>query len=375
MKNKTLVNFLLSTILLGLLVSSSPNFAHLSPEQQSGLIVANPTSYFQIAPKFKLAPEHATDKLLNTIARLQQPNWEFERLKRILDASQMIKAELFLLDAWGRFSQTQRQALLHDIVKQGAFDTLQALSTRYTLSEEFTTLLQVWRGKPVSSFSQSALLAPFQLSSQMQWGSQSCQFTLALIASDLKGLHHLQVLKRAFELRPEPKRGVYCLSRPIYVAEKLNCEKYRGFATCKLQNSDTFAHYDHLVLMARDGLANVRHHTMTLTPDSTYNTFIHELMHFSGFEDEYPVATEKAKWLCANSGHKAPNLYVGEQAPNNWVPSRTCEHGKLPSYKPSKVHSLLEYQSIKLNETYRKKWLLVLNSQRSIDNLAVNSAE
>ncbi|AXQ98667.1 hypothetical protein [Pseudoalteromonas piscicida] len=375
MTNKTRAKHLFIFMLIGLLFSSSPNYAHLSIAQKSALIVTNPNSYFAIAPALEVSPSQASTQLVEAIANLKQPSWEYERLQRTLNAKEKNSTRLFLLDTWSRLDIRQRQLVSERLVSLGRHDLLYALSKRYTLNPELTALLAVWQGKSVTTFLNNPYLRQFQSLTELQHSSASCQFNLALIASDLGGLQRLQALKHGYEQQPEPAKGVYCLSKPIYAANKLSCKTHKGFAMCDLQHEQRLSKYDHLVLMATEGLANVNGKHMTLTATSTYNTLVHELMHFSGFEDEYPIPAHKAKWLCATSGKKAPNLYVGEQAPNNWAPSRTCELGKLSSYKPSSSHSLLEYQSIKLDENYRKRWLAVLNSRRLEDKIAVNSAE
>ncbi|MCG9759054.1 hypothetical protein CWC29_003665 [Pseudoalteromonas sp. S4498] len=375
MTNKTRAKHLFIFMLIGLLISSSPNYAHLSIAQKSALVVANPNSYFAIAPELEVLPSQASAQLVKAIAGLQQPKWEFERLQRSLSAQEESSTKLLLLDAWPRLNRQQRQQVSEQLISLGQYHLLYALSKRYALNSELTSLLAVWQGKAVTTFLNNPYLGQFYTLSERQHSSVSCQFNLALIASDLDGLQHLQALKNAYERQPEPGKGTYCLSTPIYAANKLSCKTQRGFAVCDLQHEQSLSKYDHLVFMAAEGLANVSGRHMTLSASSTYNTLIHELMHFSGFEDEYPIPAKKAKWLCATSGQKAPNLYVGDQAPNNWAPSRTCELGKLPSYKPSNSHSLLEYQSIKLDENYRKRWLTVLNSRRLEDKIAVNSAE
>ncbi|MCX2768874.1 hypothetical protein [Pseudoalteromonas sp. B530] len=375
MTNKTRAKHLFIFMLIGLLFSSSPNYAHLSIAQKSALVVANPNSYFAIAPVLEMSPSQASTQLVKAIADLKQPSWEFERLQRSLSAQEKNSTKLLLLDTWSRLNRQQRRQVSEQLISLGRYHLLYALSKRYALNPELTSLLAVWQGKPVTTFLNNPYLRLFQTLSERQHSSASCQFNLALIASNLDGLQRLQVLKHAYEQQPEPAKGVYCLSKPIYAANKLSCKRQRGFAMCDLRYEQGLSKYDHLVFMATEGLANVSGKHMTLSATSTYNTLVHELMHFSGFEDEYPVPAKKAKWLCATSGQKAPNLYVGDHAPNNWVPSRTCELGKFSSYKPSNSHSLLEYQSIKLDANYRQRWLAVLNSIRLEDKIAVNSAE
>ncbi|XQF89831.1 hypothetical protein ACOBV8_14215 [Pseudoalteromonas espejiana] len=90
-------------------------------------------------------------------------------------------------------------------------------------------------------------------------------------------------------------------------------------------------------------------------------------MHFSGFEDEYPLAASKQKWLCAKKGFVAPNLYIsqGETAPTGWYKSESCQQGGV-AYKPSEHWSIMQYQQLGLSKRYRALWKAQIQLQQSL---------
>ena len=115
--------------------------------------------------------------------------------------------------------------------------------------------------------------------------------------------------------------------------------------------------FTHLVMFADKGKANVHNGIMFLDRQDTYDVFIHELAHFSGFIDEYPLSQELAKRVCA--GVDAPNI-VFKQATNSkadrqyWqsmglqnnidlFAARTCDNHSTQAFKASKQLTFMEY--------------------------------
>jgi hypothetical protein len=115
--------------------------------------------------------------------------------------------------------------------------------------------------------------------------------------------------------------------------------------------------FTHLVIFADKGKANVHNGIMFLDRQDTYDVFIHELAHFSGFIDEYPLSQELAKRVCA--GVNAPNI-VFKQATNSkadrqyWqsmglqnnidlFAARTCDNHSTQAFKASKQLTFMEY--------------------------------
>ena len=368
---KTLCVFLL----LLALTSSSSNYSHLSSATLQRWLVKSPHLYFQMASHLTVTPVQASHSLVRALAQLPLINWQFEQLRRALGSAPQQRRKSLLLTRWHKLNQQQRHQLAELLLQTSQWRLLAEVKKLGGVPQSHQVFTQLAQANKVVKLPRHKELDHYQLLDEVSKPTHHCRYHIALIASDLKGLRQLQQLKVAFEQQPEPQAGVYCLSKPIYAAKRLNCAEKDRFAKCRLAASSIAESFDYTVLMAAKGHANVVGQQMTLAHTSNYNVFIHELMHFSGFEDEYPVALAKAKWLCAKSGYKAPNLYVGEHAPYNWVPSRTCKHGKLASFKPQKGYSLLEYQSIKLSEKYRELWLAALNLASSSPLSRVNSAE
>lgn len=115
--------------------------------------------------------------------------------------------------------------------------------------------------------------------------------------------------------------------------------------------------FTHLVMFADKGKANVHNGIMFLDRQDTYDVFIHELAHFSGFIDEYPLSQGLAKRVCA--GVDAPNI-VFKQAeqleadrqywqsiglPNNTdiYAARTCDNHGTQAFKTSSQLTFMEY--------------------------------
>lgn len=115
--------------------------------------------------------------------------------------------------------------------------------------------------------------------------------------------------------------------------------------------------FSHLVMFANKGKANVHNGIMFLDRKDTYDVFIHELAHFSGFIDEYPLSKELAKRVCA--GVDAPNIVfkqsqqievdrqywqsIGQQNSTDLYAARTCDNHTTQAYKASKQLTFMEY--------------------------------
>lgn len=106
--------------------------------------------------------------------------------------------------------------------------------------------------------------------------------------------------------------------------------------------------FTHIVIFADKGKANVHNGIMFLDKKDTYDVFVHELAHFSGFIDEYPLSTALAKRVCA--GVDAPNLefkQAGEQAElSSKALARTCDNHTAQAFKVSSKLTFMEYHDI-----------------------------
>jgi hypothetical protein len=129
--------------------------------------------------------------------------------------------------------------------------------------------------------------------------------------------------------------------------------------------------FTHLVMFADKGKANVHNGIMFLDKRDTYDVFIHELAHFSGFIDEYPLSKGLAKRVCA--GVDAPNIVfkkveqskadrhywqsIGLQNDTDIFAARTCDNHATQAFKASSQLTFMEYHDTAFIPTnYLKAW-------------------
>ncbi|MGJ8679002.1 hypothetical protein [Paraglaciecola sp.] len=133
--------------------------------------------------------------------------------------------------------------------------------------------------------------------------------------------------------------------------------------------------FTHLVIFAKDGKANVHNGIMYLDQQDTYDVFVHELAHFAGFVDEYPLSAELAKQVCQQG--RAPNLRFSK--PNdstNLSPARTCDNHPNQAYKNSKRLTFMEYHDVAyIPEQYLTAWRNSLLDQHNSPSAHVNFAQ
>lgn len=201
--------------------------------------------------------------------------------------------------------------------------------------------------------------------------NNACTYNVLMLGIHREGLFKLHDFTTQFNKNPEPQKGAFCFSKPVYAAGALSCKNTLSMASCKWKNTTLKAKatkgFDYTVIMSKSGTANVVGKKMQLSSAANYPVFLHELMHFSGFEDEYPLAASKQKWLCAKKGFVAPNLYIsqGETAPTGWYKSESCQQGGV-AYKPSEHWSIMQYQQLGLSKRYRALWKAQIQLQQSL---------
>ncbi|MFY8273187.1 hypothetical protein AAEU32_03545 [Pseudoalteromonas sp. SSDWG2] len=186
-----------------------------------------------------------------------------------------------------------------------------------------------------------------------------CPYNILLLGDSLKAMNRLDELKQRYEQHPLPQSGLICLSTPYYVADELNCGiDERNFSRCDWRalasQSERFPKgFDFIVMMTRSGLANVQSGVMQLSTQAKYHTFVHELMHFAGFIDEYQAPIEQQDY-CQQQGRIFANLYVGDNPPQAWVKSPYCANGR--GYKPAAYTSVMEHSEVAVSPQYKRLW-------------------
>jgi hypothetical protein len=148
--------------------------------------------------------------------------------------------------------------------------------------------------------------------------------------------------------------------------------------------------FTHLVMFANKGKANVHNGIMFLDRKDTYDVFIHELAHFSGFIDEYPLSEELAKRVCA--GVDAPNILfkqtpklevdrayfqsIGLNNSHDLYAARTCDNHATQAFKTSKQLTFMEYHDTGfIPAHYLSAWHQQLQNMPNQPSAHVNFAQ
>jgi hypothetical protein len=152
--------------------------------------------------------------------------------------------------------------------------------------------------------------------------TSSCPLNVQLFATNLAGLRHAQQLMLEFSAQGLAK--YICLHTPKYVSlQALNCqhsitEKISCNAIVWTSRKDIFSRY--LGVVVEQGGANVDNGIMYLDQQDNVNVLVHELSHFIGFVDEYPLPKQHQKCQqnqlmpFAHNLVVLPEYYQGERA-------------------------------------------------------------
>ncbi len=148
--------------------------------------------------------------------------------------------------------------------------------------------------------------------------------------------------------------------------------------------------FTHLVMFADKGKANVHNGIMFLDRQDTYDVFIHELAHFSGFIDEYPLSQGLAKRVC--TGVDAPNIVfkqakklevdrqywqsIGLQNSTDIFAARTCDNHPTQAFKTSNQLTFMEYHDTAfIPAHYLTAWQKQLQKKPNQPSAHINFAQ
>lgn len=190
-----------------------------------------------------------------------------------------------------------------------------------------------------------------------------------------------------------------CLAPPIWLnSDVLECDaNYRkaGILGCDISPLASIAKkrkFSHAVVVAEQGKANVQNGVMYLDISDAYTVFVHELAHFAGFADEYPIGKGMANKLCDEDGiedFRPPNVvvdtdywYAPHETVENWLAidpatiiarAKTCAVLGLNSYKPSRRITFMEHHdSGVIPPLYMVLWQQQLEKQNSQRPISMN---
>jgi len=228
--------------------------------------------------------------------------------------------------------------------------------------------------------------------------NNDCVMRLQFVATNLDSIRQADAYAQQFLADERLASLPICLNKPIWLEQNtLECESraannYR--ITCSLASlnkvlaPDTFTH---LVVFAEQGKANVVNGVMYLDLADKYSVFVHELAHFVGFIDEYPISPGFAEFFC--SGLEGfPNIAVlpkGESLENldlsSWqntgndlaiVKANTCNNHSAQAYKFSEKLTFMEYHDTEfIPQLYLDIWHQRLTDRTNLRHAAINIAQ
>ncbi len=193
-----------------------------------------------------------------------------------------------------------------------------------------------------------------------------------------------------------------CVSDPVWIkGSDFNCEVSRIHGAQRMrcdvrQLADlvTQQNITHVVVFNPENRAYVDAGIMYLDSLDTYSVFVHELAHFAGFIDEYPMSKTLAKAHCEQ--RTAPNLlfsgdmyYEPLARLDYWLalmsetstqdagiyPARTCNNVQQKSYKLVNSRTFMEFHDTdNIPDIYRRIWHDQLINRAHWYPVAVNIA-
>lgn len=227
---------------------------------------------------------------------------------------------------------------------------------------------------------------------------QQCTMQLQFVATSLDSIKQAHQFYQTFlqdaQLAPLP----ICLNPPVWIEDaEFNCRSrsvnnYR--IECPLHFLDkvlTPDNFTHLTVFAKQGKANVVNGVMYLDLADKYSVFVHELAHFVGFVDEYPLSEQFAHYYC-DGAQQFPNLIVVPESQTledvsleYWQglsqdlvlsKANTCKNHSAQAYKFSAKLTFLEFHDTGyIPEVYKAIWLERLQSRQHLRTAALDIAQ
>ena len=143
---------------------------------------------------------------------------------------------------------------------------------------------------------------------------ESCSQNIQFVATSLDSVVQAKAFKTNFENDKRFAKLPICIAPIVWVPrDDFTCKVQSNRQTCDLNSiSEQLQepNFTHLSLFLENGKAYVNNGVMYLDTADTYSVFVHELAHFVGFVDEYPVSKELASQYCLNPNLTVPNLLI-----------------------------------------------------------------
>jgi hypothetical protein len=278
----------------------------------------------------------------------------------------------------GEFEQARQQlAFLADTTEklELSYQLAIALGDQIFIDSHFERLLKAASNKPklellVKNINRYQIAKPVNkpISANIQQGL-ACPYPVQFLASDFGSLARAESLINQLTNKASFS-DYFCFATPRYIAKSLlQCNEQEN--TPLMCNEQVFASLvfsepiRYLAVILEVGQANVNHGIMYLDKADDSQVFEHELLHFLGFADEYPLpaghnlclfkgAENHPQFVANNLVLAKPGININQVELNKlvpkeivkrWVKSNTCDANINQAWQPdSKASQLASYQ-------------------------------
>lgn len=224
-----------------------------------------------------------------------------------------------------------------------------------------------------------------------------CAIRIQMVATTLTGVTKASAFVEQYRNDKRLTALPVCINAPLMTKPgQIECNhnwqgsKRLGCDELAIERVTKEEDFSHVVIIAESGKANVYNGIMYLDLADTYDVFVHELAHFAGFVDEYPLSSGLAQRICTKSN--APNLITATQGSNiklkdlsPWFAlsdtvdvsrSRTCNNHPNDAFKPVSEMTFMEfYDQGNIPPLYFSLWLDALNNTENLVPASVNFAQ
>ncbi|GEA13254.1 sel1 repeat family protein [Alteromonas sp. KUL49] len=332
--------------------------------------------YLQVAAKGGV-PEAQLIYAMSLNEPAQREFWLKEAAEKGFVAAQTALADWYLL-------QQQPQKAKPWLAKTASLDTQSAFKYgRLLWSEQSFDEAREWLNRSALEGNTQAkrfvsLINSYQINTPEQVGAytwpedKQCHQRIQLFATSLSTLARADDLYNKYQNDPRLVSLSLCVAPPVWLEQDiLSCSdnfQGQGRLGCDitpLAPAIDQRNISHAVVVADQGKANINNGVMYLDLSDAYSVFVHELAHFAGFIDEYPLSRMAARRYCSdgfgiqNLPIQPPNIvfdgqltYMPQSTLNQWVTlrpsvviaeSKTCDAIGIKAYKPSGEITFMEH--------------------------------
>ena len=337
------------------------------------LVMAADAGVAQAQYELSLMPSYQgqRDKLLQASAEQGFPAAQHTVANRLLNEQNEIEAIKWLEKSAAHFPQDAFS--LANIywqqknVKQAVYWYQIAADNNHQNAQHFVNVIATHKAISVSQANRRKDL--FAMHKGYQSGH--CAKRILPIALSLANQVQAQHITETYDSDPRFTDNPMCLANPLWLdSSESFCEQQilagRQRIVCDVTQLEMLVRNNnvtHIILLLPEGRAYVNAGLMYLNASASYSLFVHELAHFAGFADEYPIHAELAKIHC--EAQTAPNLlfdgehnYAPDSRLKNWQTlldnrdntkqvtlhaARTCINTGINAYKMTEERTFMEF--------------------------------